>query len=91
MMNNTIERLMKSFCEYQNMKKQIEKCLDDIKSDIVKELAEIGACEYVGLEHTVRNIVVESTRIDTKKVKSMYPDVAAECMTTSKTTRFTVK
>ena len=88
---NTLDRLMKSYCEYQNMKRQIEKYMDDIKSDIVRELREMQVCEYVGVEHTAKNVIVESTRVDTKKVKSMFPDVAAECMTTSKTTRFTVK
>lgn len=91
MMNTNIERLLKSYSEYKNMETQIKKYLDDIKSDIVKELKDMGVCEYIGTEHTVRNITVESSRIDTKKVKSMFPDVAAECMTTSKTTRFTVK
>lgn len=90
-MNTNIERLLKSYTEYKNMETQIKKYLDDIKSDIVSELKKMGVCEYIGTEHTVRNVVVESTRIDTKKVKSMYPDVAAECMTTNKTTRFTVK
>lgn len=90
-MNTNIERLLKSYSEYKNMETQIKKYLDDIKSDIVKELECMGVCEYIGTEHTVRNVVIESTRVDTKKVKSMYPDVAAECMTTSKTTRFTVK
>lgn len=90
-MNSNIERLMKSFCEYQNMEKQIKQYMDDIKEDIIKELENMKVCEYIGTEHSCKYITVSSNRIDTKKVKSLHPEIVQECTTVSTSKRFTVK
>ena len=91
MMNNTIERLMKSFCEYQNMQKQIDTIMKDIKQDIIAELEKEGVNEYVGTEHKVSYIDICSHVFDTKKFKAEHADIAELFMQEKHSKRFTVK
>lgn len=82
--------------KYKNLKAQIarlESELDDAKAVIVNAMGnnDTAVCKVGGVVLTVTNKVITSTRIDTKKVKDLYPQVAAECSTTSAAPRFTIK
>ena len=86
---NTLDRLMKSYCEYQNMVKELERYMKDIKAEILQELGD--ATEYVGNDHSVKYSKVVSHRLDTKAVKQKYPEIATECTVASESFRFIVK
>lgn len=91
MTNNELNRLMKSYAEYNNMLQEIKSCMEGIKSEIIEELEARDITGYTGTEHTVKYCVIESNRIDTKTMKSKYPDVARECTVKNITHRFTFK
>lgn len=86
---NTLDRLMKSYCEYQNMVKELESYMKDIKAEIIAEMN--GTTEYIGTEHSVKYSKVTSHRLDTKAVKAKYPEVAEACTVASESFRFIVK
>jgi predicted phage-related endonuclease len=84
-----LDRLLKSYSEYANMAKQIEKYMKDIKSEILTELGD--TTEYIGNDHSVKYSKVVSHRLDTKAVKEKYPEVAEACTVASESFRFIVK
>ena len=91
MTNTELNRLMKSYAEYSNMMNEIKSCMEDIKSEIIEELESREITGYTGTEHTVKYCVIESHKVNTKVVKSKYPDIAQECTVKSVSHRFTFK
>lgn len=86
-----MDRLLKSYAEYQNMEKQINDILKDIKRDIITELEKAGVNEYVGTEHKVSYIDICSHVFDTKKFRKEHADIAELFMQEKHSKRFTVK
>lgn len=81
---------------YKNAKAKIaelEKVLDDSKAIILDAMgnADTATANVAGMTVTITNKTVTSTRIDTKAIKAKYPQVAAECSTTSAAPRFIIK
>lgn len=94
--NSENANTLKAIKRYKNLKAQkdaIDAELDKLKAEIVaamggdtKATAKIG-----GVVLTVSNTMITSTRLDTKKVKELYPAIVAECSTTSTSPRFSIK
>lgn len=87
-MNNT-ETLAKSYIEYKKMIDEAEKMLDNIKKQLLVDLAnreEITAGDY-----TITNKQITRTTIDNKKLQAEYPRAAKACTKQSVYNRFVVK
>ena len=87
---------IKSVKAYKNIKAKIaalEAELDAHKAVILAAMGDndTANCNVGGVTLTVTNKVITSTRLDSKAVKAKYPQVAAECSTTTSSARFIVK
>ncbi len=82
--------------KYKNIKAKIaelETELETHKAVILETMAnnDTAVCKVGGVTLTVTNKAVTSTRVDTKAIKAKYPQIAAECSTTTTAPRFVVK
>lgn len=88
--------IMNAIRRYKNVKVQIdnlEKELDELKAVIINGMdgKESLSVKVGGVSLTVTYKPITSTRVDTKKLKELYPQIAAECSTTTTSPRFTIK
>ena len=59
-----------------------------IKDELKMEMANRGEEILVGTGWKASWKVIESSRVDTKALKAKYPEIAALCTVTSRTSRF---
>lgn len=85
-----------SIRKYKNIRAKIAELeveLDTHKAVILSAMADndTAVCKVGGVVLTVTNKVITSTRVDTKTLKALHPEIAKECSTTSTAPRFTIK
>lgn len=78
--------LEQEYCQLDTEAKAIKARMDAIKEELMHAMQETGDTSYAGDLLTASYIVgKESTKIDTAKVKKLYPDIYTECSKTEKT------
>lgn len=81
--------LARHYDEARQAEKVWKKRKEEVKQQIIKEL---GQAKYgIADGYKVTFSKVKSNRLDSKKLKSMYPDIAQECTSETESGRFTVK
>lgn len=95
-MTITNKTTIQAIRNYKNLKAKIaelESQLDANKAVILEAMgdADTATASVAGMTVTITNKAVTSTRLDSKKVKALYPQIVAECSTTTTAPRFIVK
>lgn len=75
--------------EIQELESKLEDEKKSIEQEIQMYMKDAEIAESTNYKVTWKT--VSSNRIDSKKLKSEYPDIYAECMNVSKSRRFTIK
>lgn len=88
---------MKTFNEKVQELKELKTMLTELQAEITaaedsikKEMQEQGKDEIICGAFIVRYKTVQSSRIDTQKLKHDHPDIAKECTTKTTSKRFTI-
>lgn len=91
-MKNTtnISELIKELKEFNEMKKQLEKELDELKNQAIAYLEEHGIDEMVTSEGKITYREVISNRFDSTSFKKDFGDVYEEYLRKTSSMRFTV-
>lgn len=83
-----IESKCNEYREYKRMAEELEQLRDACRDEIIAMMQ--GAPEIVAGACKVTYKDVQSVRLDSKLLKSLHPDVYAECSTKTSYKRFTV-
>lgn len=76
--------------ELRRMKEELESEIDAIQDLIKTEMIERGQETLSGTGWKCSWKVIESSRLDSKKLKSEMPEIAARFTVTTRTSRFTI-
>ncbi len=86
-----VNNIFSELAGYIRIKEQAEVEIKRLQADIKNYLLNSGSDEFIGSEHKVTYKIVASTRVDTSKLKKLYPEIAQECSTKSESRRFVFK
>lgn len=84
-----INEIMAQLAQYQRMSDETAQIIDGLKDELKAYMTAQGLDTLTGDEHKATYKAVESSRIDTKALKSELPEIATRYTTTTKTMRFT--
>lgn len=84
-----INRVMAQLAQYQRMAEETAQIIDGLKDELKAYMTAQGLDTLMGDEHRATYKAVESSRIDTKALKSELPEIATRYTTTTSTMRFT--
>ena len=83
-----LERKCNEYREYKRMAEELEKLRDSLRDEIIAMMQ--GAPEVVAGACKVMYKDVQSVRLDSKLLKTLHPDVYAECSSKASYKRFSV-
>lgn len=83
-----LERKCNEYREYKRLAEQAEQMRDSLRDEIITMMQ--GAPEVVAGACKVMYKDVQSVRLDSKLLKTLHPDVYAECSTRTSYKRFSV-
>ena len=83
-----LERKCNEYREYKRMAEELEKLRDSLRDEIIAMMQ--GAPEVVAGACKVMYKDVQSVRLDSKLLKTLHPDVYAECSSKTSYKRFSV-
>lgn len=86
-----VNKIFSELAGYIRIKEQADAEIKRLQADIKNYLLNSGSDEFIGSEHRVTYKIVQSTRVDTTKLKKLYPEIAKECSTKSESRRFVFK
>ena len=89
--NSTLNAKMKRMIELKAEQKRIDDELNALQADIVKYMDKHDTDTVEGTEHTATYKMVHSSRVDSTKLKKVYPDIAKQFTVESSYKRFTLK
>ena len=74
------------YCELDAQSKAVKARMDEIKATLMERMTEAGETSYSGDMLTASYVAgKETTKVDTAKVKKLYPDIYSECCRTETT------
>ena len=83
-----LERKVNEYREYKRMAEELEQLRDSLRDEIISMMQ--GAPEVVAGACKVMYKDVQSVRLDSKLLKTLHPDVYAECSKKAVYKRFRV-
>lgn len=83
-----LERKVNEYQEYKRMAEELEQLRDSLRDEIIAMMQ--GAPEVVAGACRVMYKDVQSVRLDSKLLKTLHPDVYAECSSKTSYKRFSV-
>ena len=83
-----LERKVNEYREYKRMAEELEQLRDGLRDEIIAMMQ--GAPEVVAGACKVMYKDVQSIRLDSKLLKTLHPDVYAECSSKTSYKRFSV-
>ena len=83
-----LERKVNEYREYKRMAEELEQLRDGLRDEIIAMMQ--GAPEVVAGACKVMYKDVQSVRLDSKLLKTLHPDVYAECSSKTSYKRFSV-
>lgn len=83
-----LERKCNEYREYKRLAEQVEQMRDSLRDEIIAMMA--GAPEVIAGACKVMYKDVSSVRLDSKLLKTLHPDVYAECSKKTVYKRFSV-
>lgn len=83
-----LERKINEYREYKRMAEELEQLRDSLRDEIIAMMQ--GAPEVVAGACKVMYKDVQSVRLDSKLLKTLHPDVYAECSKRTTYKRFSV-
>lgn len=83
-----LERKVNEYREYKRMAEELEQLRDSLRDEIIAMMQ--GAPEVVAGACKVMYKDVQSVRLDSKLLKTLHPDVYAECSSKTSYKRFSV-
>lgn len=83
-----LERKCDEYREYKRMAEELEQLRDSLRDEIITMMQ--GAPEVVAGACKVMYKDVQSVRLDSKLLKTLHPDIYAECSSKTSYKRFSV-
>lgn len=83
-----LEQKCNEYREYKRLAEQAEQMRDSLRDEIIAMMQ--GASEVVAGACKVMHKDVQSVRLDSKLLKTLHPDVYAECSSKTTYKRFSV-
>mgnify|MGYP006954676042 CR=1 FL=1 len=83
-----LERKVNEYREYKRMAEELEQLRDSLRDEIITMMQ--GAPEVVAGACKVMYKDVQSVRLDSKLLKTLHPDIYAECSSKTSYKRFSV-
>ena len=83
-----LERKVNEYREYKRMAEELEQLRDSLRDEIISMMQ--GAPEVVAGACKVMYKDVQSVRLDSKLLKTLHPDIYAECSSKTIYKRFSV-
>ena len=83
-----LERKVNEYREYKRMAEELEQLRDGLRDEIIAMMQ--GAPEVVAGACKVMYKDVQSVRLDSKLLKTLHPDIYAECSSKTSYKRFGV-
>ena len=83
-----LERKVNEYREYRRMSEELERLRDGLRDEIITMMH--GAPEVVAGACKVMYKDVQSVRLDGKMLKTLHPDIYAECSSKTSYKRFSV-
>ena len=83
-----LERKVNEYREYKRMAEELEQLRDGLRDEIIAMMQ--GAPEVVAGACKVMYKDVQSVRLDSKLLKTLHPDIYAECSSKTSYKRFSV-
>lgn len=83
-----LERKVNEYREYKRMAEELEQLRDSLRDEIITMMQ--GAPEVVAGACKVMYKDVQSVRLDSKLLKTLHPDIYAECSSKTTYKRFSV-
>ena len=84
-----INEIMQQLAQYQRMQDETTAIIDGLKDQIKAYMTENNLETLTGDEHKAIYKAIESSRLDTKALKTELPDIASRYTVTTSTMRFT--
>ncbi len=89
-MTTTIDEKARSLLDLRRMREELEAEIEALQDAIKAEMINRGEETMTGNGWKASWKVIESSRLDSKKLKAEMPDVAARYTTTTRTSRFLI-
>ena len=86
-----INAIFSDLAQWQRVQEEAAAAVEALKDEVKKIMTESGNYTIVGNEHKAAWDDVTQSKVDTKKLKEQYPDIAAALTVSSTYKRFTFK
>lgn len=86
-----INKIFSDLAQWQRVQEEAAEAVEALKDEVKKIMTESGNYTIVGNEHKAAWDDVTQSKVDTKKLKEQYPDIAAALTVSSTYKRFIFK
>ena len=88
-MKNNIDEIMRNLAEYTRLQEETSAIIDTLTDEIKSIMTATNNYKIIGNEHRAQWSDVTQNKVDTKKLKEQFPQIAEQLTTQSTYKRFT--